>query len=135
MSTDTITSTSTNTVASPRSAAGASSYKLRTFVVVFSLTATVVYVLCDLLGFPLFTYHPATGRLEWGYALPRRNEGPVMYWYGWLLTTAIVSTVVALLATFLPENVTRRIPLFALWVLPVLAVPIMFYTLMSFWTK
>ena len=42
----------------------------------FSLTAAVVYVLCDLLGLPLFTYHPATGRLEWGYALPRRNEGP-----------------------------------------------------------
>jgi hypothetical protein len=52
-----------------------------------------------------------------------------------LLTTAIVSTVVALLATFLPESVTRRIPLFTLWVLPIIAVPIMFYTLWSFWTK
>jgi hypothetical protein len=132
MSTNTVTST--NTVAAARATA-TSSTKLRTFVVVFSLTATVVYVLCDLLGFPLFTYHPATGRLEWGYTLPRRNEGPVMYWYGWLLTTAIVSTVVALLATFLPESVTRRIPLFTLWVLPIIAVPIMFYTLWSFWTK
>ena len=133
MSTNTVTST--KTAASARSAAVASSSRLRTFVVAFSLTATVVYVLCDLLGFPLFTYHPATGRIEWGYALPRRNEGPVMYWYGWVVTTAIVSTVVALLATYLPENVTRRIPLFTLWLLPVLAVPIMFYTLMSFWTK
>jgi hypothetical protein len=59
----------------------------------------------------------------------------VMYWYGWLVTTAIVSTVVAFLATFLPESATRRIPLFALWLLPIIAVPIMFYTLMSFWTK
>jgi hypothetical protein len=133
MSTETITST--NTVASPRSAAAASSYKLRTFVVAFSLAATVIYVVCDLLGLPLFTYHPATGRLEWGYALPRRNEGPVMYWYGWVMTTAIASTVVAFLATFLPESVTRRIPLFTLWLLPVIAVPIMFWTLMSFWTK
>jgi hypothetical protein len=133
MSTNTIAST--NTVAAPRSGAVASSYKLRAFVVVFSLTATVVYVLCDLLGWPLFTYHPATGRLEWGYALPRRNEGPVMYWYGWLLTTAVVSTLVAALATFVPENMTRRIPLFTLWLLPIIAVPIMFYTLMSFWTR
>jgi hypothetical protein len=135
MSTNTITST--NTAASPRSRSGAvaSSYKLRTFLVVFSLTATVVYVLCDLLGFPLFTYHPATGRLEWGQTLPRRNEGPVMYWYGWVVTTAIVSTVVAFLATLLPESLTRRIPLVALWLLPLIAVPIMFYTLMSFWTK
>lgn len=133
MSTETITST--NTVASPRKAAVVSSYKLRTFVVAFSLAATVIYVVCDLLGLPLFTFHPATGRVEWGYALPRRNEGPVMYWYGWVMTTAIASTVVALLATFLPESVTRRIPLFTLWLLPVIAVPIMFYTLMSFWTK
>jgi hypothetical protein len=133
MSTNTITST--NTVASPRSGAVASSYKLRTFVVAFSLAATVIYVLCDLLDLPLFTYHPATGRLEWGYTLPRRNEGPVMYWYGWVMTTAFASTVVAFLATFLPESVTRRMPLFALWLLPIIAVPIMFYTLMSFWTK
>jgi|SRR5215208_2487440 len=133
MSTESVTSTTT--VAARRRAAVASSSKLRTFVVVFSLTATVVYVLCDLLGFPLFTYHPATGRLEWGLAPPRRNEGPVMYWYGWLVTTAIVSTVVALLATFLPENLTRRIPLVLLWLLPLLAVPIMAYTLMSFWTR
>src|SRR3954470_12585406 len=118
MSTETITPTTT--IASGRSAA-ASSTKVRTFVVVFSLTATVVYVLCLLFGWPLFTYHPATGRLEWGYALPRRNEGPVMYWYGWILTTAIASSVVAVAATLLPERITGRIPLFLLWVLPVAA--------------
>jgi hypothetical protein len=133
MSTESITSTTT--VASRRRPAVASSSKVRTFVLVFSLTATVVYVLCDLLGFPLFTYHPATGRLEWGLAPPRRNEGPVMYWYGWLVTTAIVSSVVGLLATLLPERATSRIPLFALWLLPILAVPVMAYTLMSFWTR
>ena len=113
----------------------ASSEKFRTFVLVFSLTATVIYVLSDLLGLPLFTYHPATGRFEFGYGLPRRNEGPVMYWYGWLLTTLIGAAVAGLLATLLPESMSRRIPLALLWVLPVLAVPIMFYTLMSFWTK
>ena len=113
----------------------AASDKFRTFVLVFSLTATVAYVLCDLLGLPLFTYHPATGRVEFGYALPRRNEGPVMYWYGWILTTLIAASVAGLLATLLPESVTRRIPLVALWVLPILAVPVMAYTLMSFWTK
>jgi hypothetical protein len=133
MSTESITPTTT--VSSRRRPAVASSYKVRSFVLVFSLAATVVYVLCDLLGYPLFTYHPATGRLEWGLQPPRRNEGPVMYWYGWLATTAIVSTVVAALATLLPENMTRKIPLLLLWLLPLLAVPIMFYTLMSFWTR
>ena len=69
----------------------ASSEKFRTFALVFSLTAVVVYVLCDLLKLPLFTYHPA--------------------------------------------RMTRRVPLFALWLLPILAVPIMAYTLMSFWIR
>ncbi len=80
-------------------------------MLVFSLTATVLYVLCDLLGLPLFTFHPATGRLEWGYALPRRNEGPVMYWYGWTADHAARRGRDRLLATLLPENITKRIPL------------------------
>jgi hypothetical protein len=113
----------------------ASSEKFKTFVVAFSLAATVIYVLSDVVGLPVFTYHPATGRFEWGYGLPRRNEGPVMYWYGWIFTMLIGAAVVGLLATLLPERVSRKIPLALLWVLPVLAAPVMFWTLMSFWTK
>jgi hypothetical protein len=113
----------------------AASEKFRTFVLVFSLTAMVIYVLSDVFGLPVFTYHPATGRFEWGYALPRRNEGPVMYWYGWILTMLIGATVAGLLATLLPERMGKKIPLALLWVLPILAAPVMFYTLMSFWTK
>jgi hypothetical protein len=128
------TATSTKSIPSGRSTAISSS-RVRTFLIVFSITAAVVYVLSDLLGWALFTFHPATGRLEWGQTPPRRGEGPVMYWYGWVVTTAIASTVVAFLASLLPENVTRRIPLFLLWLLPLLAVPIMFSTLMPFWTK
>jgi hypothetical protein len=67
--------------------------------------------------------------------MPRLNEGPVMYWYGWVVTTLIAATAAGFLATLLPENVGRKIPLFLLWALPLLAVPIMFWTLMSFWTK
>ena len=111
------------------------SYKVRNFVIAFGIVGTVVYVLCDLFGWPLFTFHPATYRLEWGYALPRRNEGPVMYWYGWTVTTLLVATLAGFIATLLPESVGRKIPLFLLWALPLLAVPIMFWTLMSFWTK
>lgn len=113
----------------------ASSEKFKTFVLVFSLTATVIYVLSDLLGFALFTYHPATGRFEWGQTLPRRNEGPVMYWYGWILTTLIAATAAGFLATLLPKGITRKIPLALLWLLPILAAPIMFYTLLPFWTR
>jgi len=39
-----------------------------------------------------------------------------------------------MLATMLPEGVTRRIPLALVWLVPVLAIPIMIYTLLPFWT-
>ena len=113
----------------------ASSPKFKTFAVVFSLTAAVLYVVCDLLGLPTFTYHPATNRFEWGYGLPRRGEGPVMYWYGWLATTILGAAVAGFLATLLPERITARIPLALLWALPLVAVPILAWSLMSFGTK
>jgi hypothetical protein len=112
-----------------------SSPKFKTFAIVFAITAAVLYVLCDLFALPAFSFHPATYRLEWGYGLPRLNEGPVMYWYGWTVTTLIGATVVGLLATLVPENATRKIPLFLIWVLPILAVPVLIWSLMPFWTK
>ena len=113
----------------------ASSQKFRNFVVVFSLSATVIYVLSDLLGWAPFTYHPATGRLEWGRTLPRQNEGPVMYWYGWTVGMLIGASVLGLLGTLLPESVAKRIPLALIWILPILAIPLLVYSLMPFWTK
>jgi hypothetical protein len=113
----------------------ASSSKLRTFVLVFSLSAVVLYVLCILLGLAAFTYHPATDRLEWGQTMPRRNEGPVMYWYGWILTTVIAASVLGFLASLFPERLVRRIPLALLWIIPLLAIPIMAYTLLPNFTK
>jgi len=66
---------------------------------------------------------------------PRLNEGPVMYWYSWTCTTLIGATVVGFLATLLPEDMTKRIPLFLVWLLPLLAIPVLVWSLMPFWTK
>jgi len=131
MSTETMTSANTSAAARSRSSAVAS-YKVRNFAFAFSITGSIVYVLCDLLGLPVFTFYPATFRVVWGKSLGIVNEGPFMYWYGWVLTTLIASTAAGFLATLLPESVGKKIPLFLLWVLPILAVPILFGTL---WTQ
>ena len=115
---------SASTIASSKKNGIVASPKFRTFVLVFSLSAIVLYVLGILLGLASFTYHPATGRLEWGQTMPRRNEGPVMYWYGWILTAFIGATVLGFLATLIPETVTRRIPLALLWIIPLLTLPV-----------
>jgi hypothetical protein len=87
------------------------------------------------MDWPLFTYHPATNRLELFYAPPRPDEGPVMYWYGWTATSLLAAAVLGLLATFLPDRVTRNIPLALVWIVPLLAIPLLFYSLMPFWTR
>ena len=56
-------------------------------------------------GLPLFTYHPATNRVDFGWAPGRSGEGPAMYWYGWTATMLVACTVLGWLATLLPENV------------------------------
>jgi hypothetical protein len=56
-----------------------------------------------------------------------------MYWYGWTLTSVIVAAVVGYLATLLPESVSKKIPLFLVWLLPILTIPYMVYDLRQWW--
>jgi hypothetical protein len=130
-------STTTSTPSATRAASSslATSAKFRTFALVFSLTAPIVYVLCELLSLPLFTYHPATNRIDLGWAAGRSGEGPAMYWYGWTATMLIACTVLGWLATLLPERVVNKVPLVLIWLLPILAMIPLAWALMPFWTK
>ena len=60
------TAADTRSVASAPSLA--SSVAFRTFVVVFAIAAPIIYMVCEMRNWPLFTYHPATNRID----LPRR---------------------------------------------------------------
>src|SRR5215468_9775669 len=95
----------------------------------------IMYLACDLLSLPLFTYHPATNRIGLGWEAGRSGEGPAMYWYGWTVLSLAAGFVVGLLGMLLPESVARRIPLSLLWLLPILAFIPLTYSLMPFWTK
>ena len=101
----------------------------------FALAAPVLYVLCDLFSLPLFTYHPATNRVDLFWAPGRSGEGPAMYWYGWTATTLIGGAILGWLATLLPENIIKKIPLALIWLLPILAMFPLVWSLMPFWTK
>jgi hypothetical protein len=118
-----MTTTTSTSAAGPSPAFGK-------FALVFSIVFVVTYVVCDLMGWPLFTYFPATGRFGWGYQPAVSGGGPAMYWYGWTTNCLIVGTITGLLATLLPDNVAKRIPMALAWILPLVAVPILLYTLM-----
>jgi hypothetical protein len=113
----------------------ASSGKLKTFVVTVAIVGTLVYSICLFFNLPIFTYHPAVNRFEWGYGPSRSGEGPAMYWYGWTATTLIVAPIVGFLATLLPENMAKKIPLILVWLLPILAVPYLIWDLRQWWFR
>ena len=118
---------------SPATSSLASSTRFRTFVITFAIVGPVIYMICLQMNWPLFTFHPATNRIVWGYEAARSGEGPNMTWYGWTAMTLIVGTVVSFLATLLPESMSKRIPLILVWLLPILAIPYLIYDLRQWW--
>ncbi len=122
-------------VPAERSASLATSAAFKIFSLVFAFATAAIYVVCEMKNWPLFTYHPGTDRIDPGFTPARRDEGPAMYWYGWTVTMLIGASIFGGLATLLPAAITRKIPLFLIWLVPILAIPLLVYSLMPFWTK
>jgi hypothetical protein len=114
-------------------APAATSTRFRTFALVFGVSFAVLYVICDLAALPMFTYHPGTGRIDLGFARARRDEGPAMYWYGWLATSALGALILGLVAARLPERIGSRIPLALAWIAPIALLPVLIYSLKFYW--
>ena len=127
-----MSATSERPAAVPTSAAAASA-TFRTFAVVFAIVTPIIYTACEMRNWPLFTYHPGTNRFDLGWAAAVRDQGPAMYWYGWTATTLIGGAILGLLATMLPQQVTRKIPLALTWIAPLAVVPVLIYALRFFW--
>jgi hypothetical protein len=117
-----------------KTSSSGSSAAFGTFAIVFAIATPIIYVASELGGWPLFTYHPGTNRIDFGWAAARANEGPAMYWYGWIATTLIVAALIGWLASLLPRRISDKSPLFLIWLLPLPALAILAYVLMPFWT-
>jgi hypothetical protein len=126
-------STATQSTAPGQASSLASSAAFRTFAVVFAIATPVLYTICEMANWPLFTYHPGTNRIDIGWAPAVRDEGPAMYWYGWNATTLMGAGVLGLIATKLPESAVRKIPLALVWIVPLAVIPILIYALRFFW--
>jgi len=127
------TTTTTRAAAAPAASSLASSAKFKAFALAFSTSGPVIYCIVQYFNWPLFTFHPATNRLVWGYEAARAGEGPNMLWYGWTATTLIAAAIVGIIVMMLPERISSKIPLFLIWLLPILAIPYIIYSLMPWW--
>lgn len=126
-------STTTQTAVPTQASSLASSTAFRTFAIVFAIATPIIYVICEMANIPLFTYHPGTGNMNFGWAPAVKDEGPAMHWYGWTAATLLGAGVLGLIAAKLPESATRRIPLALVWIVPLAMVPILIYALRFFW--
>ena len=90
------------------------------FAITFGITFMVLYTVFEQLNWPLFTYHPAVGKLDFWMQRARSGEGPPMYWFGWLALSGIGALAVSSVATLLPRAWLYRLTVFccvlaALW--------------------
>ncbi len=111
----------------------AASATFRSFATVFAIAAPILYTICEMANWPLFTYHPGTNRLDLGWAPAVRDEGPAMHWYGWTANMLVGSAALGWLATKLPASFVRAIPLSLVWITPLVMIPILIYALRFFW--
>ncbi len=70
--------------ASQSATADVTASKAARFVFAFGISFAILYTLFEQMNWPLFTYHPAVGKLDFWMQRARSGEGPGMYWYGWL---------------------------------------------------
>ena len=130
------TTITTGSVTAPTSATGAAlaaSSKFKVFATTFSIVGPVAYCCCVYFNLPVFTYFPAIGRFGWGVVAVQSGTGPNMLWYGWTLTTILIAGGLGIIAMMLPERVTNKIPLFLVWLIPILSIPYVVYSLMFWW--
>jgi uncharacterized membrane protein YdcZ (DUF606 family) len=87
--------------ASQSATAEVTASKAGRFVFVFGISFAILYTLFEQMNWPLFTYHPAVGKLDFWMQRARSGEGPGMYWYGWLALAFPCAALVGLVSTFI----------------------------------
>src|SRR5262249_36607972 len=75
-----------------------------TFAITFGIAFAVLYTVFEQLNWPLFTYHPAVGKVDFWMQRARSGEGPPMYWYGWLALTLPGALLAGCVAAMMPRR-------------------------------
>jgi uncharacterized membrane protein YdcZ (DUF606 family) len=98
--------------ASQSAAAEATASKAGRFAFVFGISFAILYTLFEQMNWPLFTYHPAVGKLDFWMQRARSGEGPGMYWYGWLALAFPTAALVGWVSTLVSSKWLYRATIF-----------------------
>ncbi len=99
-------------IAEPTSTARTRASKFGTFAITFGIAFAILYTVFERLNWPLFTYHPAVGKVDFWMQRARSGEGPPMYWYGWLALAFPCAFVLGWIATLVSTQWLHRATVF-----------------------
>ena len=97
---------------STTAAAPTTATKAGRFVFTFGISFAILYTLFEQMNWPLFTYHPAVGKVDFWMQRARSGEGPGMYWYGWLALAFPSAALVGWVATLVSDKRLHRATVF-----------------------
>ena len=100
---------------------------------VFSIAFAIIYIASVEYNLALLTYHPQI--FKWGLLAQAPKEGPAMYWYGWLLTSALGAGAIAGLSLALPARRFDRIWSVLVWVAPLVMMGTIVYILRGYFLR
>jgi len=100
---------------------------------VFSIAFAIIYIASVEYNLALITYHPQI--FKWGLLAEAPKEGPAMYWYGWLLTSALGAGAIAALSLALPAKPFDRIWSILVWVVPLVMIAVIMYILRVYFLR
>ena len=100
---------------------------------VFSIAFALIYIASVEYNLALITYHPQI--FKWGLLAEPPKEGPAMYWYGWLLTSALGAGAIAALSLALPARPFDRVWSILVWVAPLVMIATIMYILRGYFLR
>jgi hypothetical protein len=100
---------------------------------VFSIAFAAIYIACVYYNLALVTYHPQLA--QWGPLVQAPKQGPAMYWYGWLLTSALGAGAVAALSLALPARALDRACAILVWLVPLAMIGLIAYILRGYFLR
>jgi hypothetical protein len=88
------------------------------------------------LNWTFATHHPIQGPWQMGRAPPLGGGSPAMYFYGFVITSALGAAIITGIAALIPDHWLDRIPWRTLaWLIPILSMAYIGYVLLPYATK
>jgi len=110
--------------------------KTERLAAIFGIAFAIAYAPTMDFNWTFATYHPIQGIWQLLRNPPLGGGSPAMYWYGFVITSALVAAAVTGIAALLPDSWLNRIPWRTLsWLIPILSIVYIGYVLLPYATK